>query len=449
MNVTVSDINDLRKGLVVSLTAAEVAEEEKAVLKEVQKQARVPGFRAGKAPLPMLRTRFRKEVREQLGRKVMDRAYRGAVEEKGLEVYDVVDVKGLEEMDPSTDVTLDITIDLVPSFDLPAYKELPTQVPSADVSDEEVDASVERIRRERADFSVVERAAAEGDYVKLSYTGQIGEQAVSELLGDEPSNKVWAQVENGWEEVGTDEAKEYGVPAIIDALAGHVAGDHFSVEASFADDFKIEALRGQTATYAVTVHEVRERVLPPLDEDFLKSIGVESVEDLKGQLLDQLENRKKREVVEQQRRQIIDQLLAGVDFPVPVSAVESETQNVMGRIMVENMQRGVPEDDFEKNKEALYAQSAQIAERDVKLQFILTRVAKEEEITVGQGDLQQAIMAMASQQRRAPEELIKELQKDRGRVAHLQRQVLFGKTLDFLVKQAKVEVESAAASADA
>jgi len=440
VNVTVTDVSDLRKELTVSLSADELASEEQSILKEFQKQAKVPGFRAGKAPFPMIRQRFRKALQEELSKKVMSRAYQFAVEDKELEVFTIVEANEVESIDVTQDLAVDLTVDLNPTFDLPTYKGLETKVPSTEVSDEEVDEAIERMRRERADFKVVERAAEASDYVKLSYTGKVGDEAISAIIPDAPANKSWAGVENGWEEAGTDEAKQFGVPAVIDGIVGMAKDETKSVEQTFEDDFKIEELRGKTATYEITVHEVRERVLPELDEEFLKGLQLESVEELKGRVLESLEAQKEQKKAEAQRQQIVDQILAAVEFPLPMSAVESETQNVMGRIMMENMQRGVPREEFEKNKEGLHDQSAQIAQRDVKMRFVLGKIASEEKIQVEQEDLSRAIMSVAQQQRRSPEELVKELQKDRNQVNQLQQQVLIGKTLDFLTKEAKVEI---------
>jgi trigger factor len=450
VNVSVTDVSELRKELTVSLTSAELVEEEQVLLKEFQKQAKVPGFRQGKAPFPMLRQRFRKTLQEELGKKVMARAYQFAVEDRDLKVFNIVEAQPVEEIDTTRDLAVDLTVDLTPEFELPTYKGLETKVPSTEVSDEEVEASIEHMRRERADFKPVERAAEAGDYVKLSYTGKVGDQTVAELIPDEPANKSWSAIENGWEEAGTDEAKRFGVPAVIDGVVGMAAGESKTVEEVFAADFKIAELQGLTAQYEITVHEVRQRVLPELDEDFLKGLQLESVEELKERILDHLEKQKKQRRAEVQRRQIIDQLLMAVEFPLPQSAIDQETQNVMGRIMVENMQRGVAREEFEENKESLHAQSAQIAVRDVKLRFVVAKIAQAESIEVTQEDLSRAIMSVAMQQRRKPEELVKELREDRNQVSFLQQQVLMGKTLDFLTKEAKVEIsEDAGAPVEA
>lgn len=449
VNVTVTDVSELRKELTVSFSASELVEEENALLKDFRKQAKVPGFRQGKVPETIIRQRFKKGIGEELARKVSQKAFQFAVEDKDLKVHQIVDVAKLEEVDASQDLAVDFTVDLVPDIQLPEYKGLETKAPSTDVSDEEVEQAIERIRRERADFSEVERAAGQGDYVKLSYTGTVDGTAISELIGEDAANRSWGTVENGWEEAGTDEAKTYGVPAIIDGIVGLSAGDTKTITTDYEKDFKIEALQGKSGSYEVTVHEVRERKLPELDEEFLKSIQVESVEALKGQLLDNLEAQKKQKSSEAQRNQIIEHLIGKVETPLPESAIEAETQQVMARIMMENMQRGIAEDDFEKNKAALHAQSAGIAERDVKARFILSKVAETESIEVSNEDLQRAIMNIAMQQRRSPDELVKELREDQNKVRELQGQVLMSKTLDFLVKEAKVETVEGEEAANA
>jgi trigger factor len=244
-------------------------------------------------------------------------------------------------------------------------------------------------------------------------------------------------VTDGWEEAGTAEAKEFGVPAVIDGVVGMKAGDKKTVEQEIADDFAIEALQGKTISYEVEVGEVRERKLPELDEDFLKTVQAETVEDFKAQIMDQLEAQKKQQSTESQRQQILDFLGNAVDFALPESAVEGATQQAMARMISQNMQMGMQEEEFEKHKEEIYAGAAATAARDVKLELILTRIAKEEEITVENEELSRAVYSMAMQNQQKPEDLAKELRKDRNKVVELQRQVLFAKTLDLLLNESK------------
>ncbi len=442
VNVTVTDISDTRKDLVVTVSGEEIAAEEARVLKQFKKEARIPGFRPGKAPEAMIRSRYKKALVDELNRAMNSKVYKEALDDSKLEVYSVVSFQEPEGYTPGQEISVDMTVDFAPSFETPEYKGLEVEVASAEVADSEIDEAIEGLRGQRANFEVVERAVAESNYVKLSYVGTVDGQPVKELLGENSRLAYWGAAENGWEEAGTEQARQYGVPEVVDGVVGLSAGEKTTVEHTFPDDFQVEALRGKKATYEVEVHEVRERVLPEIDEEFLKSQQAESLEDLKDNLLNQLESRKKQEIEQSKREQLIQKLLAAVDFPLPESGIEGETQNVMGRIMVENMQRGVPREEFEKNKEAFYAQARQMAERDVKLQLILQRIAKEEKIEVQNEDIQRAVINSAIQSRQRPEDLVKELQKDRQKVLNLQRQILLGKTLDLLAKEAKVSEKS-------
>jgi trigger factor len=436
VNVSITDINETRKDVVVSISGEEVAKEEARVLKKFMQQAKVPGFRPGKAPKARVLQLYAKQVKEELSSALMRAAYDEVIKHDDLDVYTVVDFPEPGEFVAGQEVSIDMTVDINPKFDLPDYKGIPTKPPSIEVKDEEIEETIERIRRQRADFEVVEREAAAGDYVKVSYAGSLNGDPVAGQLKDQPRLQAWGTVTEGWEEAGSEEGKQFGVPAVIDGLVGLKAGDTLSVEQVIADDFPVEALRGQAVTYAIEAHEVRERKLPEIDEEFLKSVRAESLEEFKANIMDELESTRKREAADAEREQILKFLDEAVNIPLPESALEAETQNAMGRIISQNMQQGVPEEEFEKHKEQIHAGAQQAARRDVKLQVILGRIAEKENIKVENEDLSRAVYSMAIQQRQKPEDLAKEFRKDRRRLVSLQRQILFSKTLEFLQKQA-------------
>ncbi len=435
VNVSINDITDTRKDVVVTISGDDVSKEESRILKAFIKEAKVPGFRPGKAPESRIRQLYGNQIRDELKTALMRSAYEAVTEKEDLDVYTVVEFPEPDHIAPDEEVSLDLTIDINPDFELPEYRNIDTEVPPTEVEDKEIEDTIDRIRRQRADFEVVERPAAEGDYVKVSYKGTLDGEDISDKLKDHPRLQAWGVVTEGWEEAGTEEARQFGVPAVIDGLVGMQAGDRKTVEQVIPEDFAVEELREKTLSYEIEVHEVRERKLPEIDEAFLKSVHAETLEDFKAQIMDELEAQKKRQAEDAQRNQILEFLGNAVDIPLPQSALEAETQNAMGRIINQNMQQGVPEEEFEKHKEQIHAGAVQSAERDVKLQIILNRIARAEGISVENEDLSRAVYTMAMQQRQKPEDLAKELRKDRNRVIQLQRQILFSKTVDFLVKE--------------
>ncbi len=433
MNIATQDVSETRKNLVISFEAAEIDTEHKAVVAEFTKSARLPGFRPGKAPAAMVQKRYAKEIAEDFKQKVVTKAYRSGLDESKL---DVITVTKLDEgtIAPGTAATITVTLDIRPAFELPAYEGLPTTIESTEATDKEVDDALERMRAERADFSAVERASQKGDYVKLAYEGTVDGQSIAELV---PDKQIYAKVPQTWEEV---EGEHEGViPGLGKDLGGLKTGDKKDVTVTFPAEFTpAPALAGKTAVYAVEVQEVRERVLPALDEAFFKQHQADDLEGLRTNLRNQIKGQKEMRNRSEQRRQVTEALLAKVEFPVPESMVESETQGVLRQFIDENMRRGVPAEQFEKDKEQLYANAREAAVTRVKSQLVLAKVAEKEKISVTEQDINAFIYQEAMRSRQAPDKLVKELSQNRDRLRGVQQSIIFDKALDLLVTKATV-----------
>ena len=431
MNIEIQDVSASRKTLVVTLDKSEVEAVHRSVVAEIAKGASLPGFRPGKAPAAVVEKRFAKEIEGEFKTKVVNKAYSDGLEQSKLAVFSVVDVKeGVIE--PSLSAAVTFTVDLRPEFPVPEYKGLSTEVGTVDVTDAEVDAAIEGMRAERADFKVVERASQKADYVKLSYEGKIGEQAVAELV---PDRTIFGKAPQTWEEV---EGNEGLIPGLGQQIAGLSKGDKKDVKITFPADFHVTELAGNEAVYAIEVLEVREKVLPELDEAFLKGLQVESVDALKTRTREHLKYRKEMDNRAAQRQQVTEKLAAGVDFEIPQTLIESETQSILRRFMEENLRRGVPQDAFEKNKAQLFEDARKAAARNAKVQLILARIAAEEKIELKDADYDRFIRMEAMRSGERPEKLVKELGKDRERLRAMQQQMLLDKSLDFVVSQATV-----------
>ena len=297
----------------------------------------------------------------------------------------MLNVTNLQEgtIEPGAAASITITVDVRPAFDLPDYKGLPTTVTPVAPTEAEIDQVVERMRAERADFSAVTRAAAKGDYVKLAYEGTVNGQAILEIV---PDKQIYGKVPQTWEEVEGE--NESLIPMLGRQLAGLEPGGKKDITVTFPAEFAgAPVLAGKTAVYTVEVQEVRERVLPPLDEAFLKAHQADDVEALRTNVRNQLTAQKERNNRTEQRRQVTEALLAKVDFPVPESMVEGETQSVLRNFIDENMRRGVPAEQFEKDKEALFANARTAALTRVKSQLVLAKIAEAEKLKVTEQDM--------------------------------------------------------------
>jgi trigger factor len=296
---------------------------------------------------------------------------------------------------------------------------------------------IEAMRSDRAEFKVTERTAAKGDYVKLSYAGKVDGQPVAELV---PDKQIYGEVPQTWEEV---EGEHEGViPGLGKYLAGLKAGDKKDIEITFPAEFAAApALAGKKAVYAVEVQEIRERVLPPLDETFFKANQADDLDGLKASVRNNLKMQKEYQNRSEQRRQVSDALLEKVDFAAPESLVESETQGVLRQFIEENMRRGVPQEQFEKDKQELVENARKAATRRVKLQLILAKIAEAEKIQVGEQDINNFIYREAMRTNEKPDKLVKELSKNRDALRSVQQSIIFDKAVDFLVSKATVTTQ--------
>ena len=433
MNVQLNSVSDTRKNLVVTLDKSEVDTEHQAVVAEFSQMAKIPGFRPGKAPAAMVVKRFGKEIAEEFKQKVVSKAYRGALEQQKLDVLNVVNVEP-GEIQAGLSAAITITLDVRPEFQLPDYSGLETTVASTDSTDAEVDQIIESLRSERAEFKTAERPAAKGDYVKLAYEGTVDGKPVAELA---PDKQIYGKVPQTWEEV--EGANEGVIPGLGKDLACVKAGDKKNVNITFPADFApVPALAGKNAVYAIEVQEVRERALPPLDEAFFKANQVDDLAALKTSVSNNLKLQKEHQNRTEQRRQVIDALAAKVEFSVPDSLVENETQGVLRQFIEENMRRGIPQEQFEKDKKQLFDNARSAAAKRVKVQLILAKIAEAEKLTVTEKDIDNFIYREAMRTQQKPDKMVKVLSSDREQLRAVQQSIIFDKSVDFLVSKAKV-----------
>ncbi len=440
MNIDIQNISDTRKTLAVTLDAAEVDAEHKAVVAEFARMARLPGFRPGKAPVDIVLKRFAKEIAEEFKQKVVTKAYRGGLEQAKL---DVITVANVDEgtVQAGQPATLTFTIDVRPEFTLPDYSGIATEIQPTESTDAEIDQVIEGMRAERADFKVAERPSQKGDYVKLAYEGTVDGKPILELA---PDKQIYGKVPQTWEEV---EGQNEGlIPGLCKQIAGLKAGDKKDVSVSFPAEFTaVPVLAGKTASYAIEVQEIRERVLPPMDEAFFKANQADNLEALRDSIRGRLKMQKEFQNRSAQRRQITDALLAKIEFSVPESLVETETQGVLRQFIEENMRRGVAADQFEKDKKELYEGAKKAAAGRVKSQLILAKIAEKEELQVSEQDIDAFIYREAMRTNQTPEKLVKVLTKDREQLRSVQQSIIFDKALDLLVSKATVTTASAKA----
>ena len=435
MNLEIKEAGDARKIVNVSFDVDEMSEKGNQVCKELSRIANIPGFRKGKAPEQVIRKKYATEIIQELNRKVSTAAYEAVLENKDIKVYSILKVDA-GDVQLGIPATVEVTVDIEPDFELPKYEEFELTTHPTEVKDEEVDKELYSLRDQRASFEEVERAIVEGYYVKCSYEGMLDGSPVAELLPDKP---MYGKQTNTWEEAG--QAKGLGVDAIAQAVIGIKKEDKKEVDADFAKDFEVAPLAGKKVIYSLEIHEVREKKAPAADdEEFLKSLKVENLDDLKKKIKDDLLSRKERENIDGKRSQVTQKFLEIPDFPLPQQAVEDESKSIFQSNIQRAVQQGAKQEDMESKRDELWNEAQVQGKARVKITITLGRIAELEKIEVSNEDLAQAATREAMMMRADPQVYVQELAKDQARISRLRQDVLHDKTLELVASKAKEKV---------
>lgn len=430
MNVSVENLAPCRKLLRIEIDAPAVETAFDAVTNDFRKEANLPGFRPGKAPRDMVAKRYEKEIADEVRRKLISENYRKAVDDQKLEVLGVPDIEEIQFGRGQT-MQFAATVETAPEFQLPEYKGLPAKREIRGVTDEDVQRALDVLREQRVSFQTAARAAATGDVVVVNYTGTCEGKPIVELA---PTAKSLGEAKAFW--IGID-ARSF-LPGFGDQLIGAQAGDQRTVAVDFPADFSTTELAGKKGEFAVEIVEVKERVLPAMDEEFAKALGAESLEKLREGVRKDLENELKYKLDRQVRAQVVRGLLDRVQFDLPESAVASETRNVVYDIVNENARRGVKRDAIEKEKESIYAAATNSAKERVKIGFLVQKIAEKEDVKVSNDEIARRATMLAAMYQIPAEKFIQDLQKRNGLI-ELYDQIAHEKVMDLLQQHAQIE----------
>ena len=436
VNVTVENLAPCKKLVRVELDAAAVDAAFAAITKEYQKQAALPGFRPGKAPLPMVVKKYDAEIKDEAKRKLIGEHYRKAIDEQKIAVVGYPDIEEVQ-FGRGQALQFTATVETAPEFTLPEYKGLPAQIETKSVTEADIEKALTMLRGQHANYNTVARPLATGDIAVVNYTGTCEGKAITELA---PTAKGLTEQKNFWVETAT--AGNF-IPGFAEQLLGAQAGDRRMVNVDFPADFVTPQLQGKKGVYEVELVEVKEKVLPELNDELAKKFGAENLEKLQAGVRTDLENELKYSQSKAVRAQVVHALLSRVNFDLPESAVANETRNVVYDLVRQNTQRGVARELIEQQKDEIYANAAVNAKERVKLAFLVGRIATQEKIQATQEDVVKRAQQLAMMYQIPFEQFVKDLQKRDG-INELYEQVLHEKVLDLLEKNAAL-TEGAAA----
>lgn len=373
--------NKEQKTLSVTVDGQDWADAQERAFKKASKDVTVPGFRKGKAPESMLR----KQVSQQA---VMMEAVNEALQDMytfGLEDSEVspvaqpeVDVKSLTQ----EELVVDFKVEVMPEVQLdPKYKELKLEVEEVSVQDDEVDAEISRLQEEAAQWVLKEEGEVEeGNKVVLDYEGFKGEEAFD-----------GGKAENAELEIGS---KSF-IPGFEEALVGVKSGESKDLELTFPEDYPAEDLKGQDVIFKTTIHEIREKVLPELDDEFVKELdedGVETLDQLKETLKSRLLEERQQQAKVTAQDNLINQVLEHATVDIPEVMIDNEAQQLLAEFQQRLSQQGLNFDMYKQilgqTDEDVMAQIRPDANQRVLYRLVMNEVAKQEGVEVTPEDIE-------------------------------------------------------------
>lgn len=437
MNVAFEPLPNCLANLKIEVDPPDVQKKMGEITSQYTKMARLPGFRQGKAPRAVVEKKFTKEIREEVTRQVLSDACRSAIEERKLRVLSLAEIEDVEWGEDKS-LKFRATLVLQPEFDLPDYKGLPVTVPAVAVTDADVDESIESLREQQADFPDVKppRPVAMGDYVVVDYDGTIDGEPVHVKFPK--AGKPLSHNKGFWIKM-TDEAF---FPGYCANLVGASIGETREFDVEVPTDFPVEGMPGTKIHYKVAVTELKERVLPELNDAFADGVTKgKTLAELRVMAREELEKQKQRQVDAAKRSGAMAHLISKVECELPTNLVRQQTQTILDEIVRENQERGVADEILREHEKDLVGSAAQSARDRIKGTFILLRIAEKESIKITEMDLRRRISQLAQRSRMTFDKMLKELQK-RGAMDQIKEELVTAKTLDFVASQTSVTTET-------
>lgn len=442
MNIVVEKQPKCVATLRVEIPVDRVDREHAKISRGYATKARIPGFRPGKAPSAVVEKRFQKEIIEELHGALINEAYDEALKQESLHVLDF----GMPEdvtTHPDGSITFVSKLTLAPEVTLPDYKGVSVTVPPYAVPDEEIEAQLTALQERYADFNDIEgRAAAMGDFAVVDYTSTVDGKATDEFLG-KPAGYLSSR-DGFW--VRLDE-KAF-LPGFAAQLVAMNAGDSKEITVTLPEDFPIEELRNQQLVFQTTVKELKQAVLPALDDELAERIAPgKTMEAIKEIIRENMEGERRRKIDDMKVNQIVAHFNAQVNFELPDELVTQETQSQADALVKRGVQAGMSEGEIESQQNEIFASAGDQAVSNLRTNFILQEIARAEKITVTDNELVNHLMQIANSRKIAPKKFIKDMQRE-GRIPTIRSSMAIGKTIDFLVEHANV-VESKETTLDA
>jgi trigger factor len=415
----------LMREIAVEVDADTVSKAFRTVVKKYQKLARIPGFRVGKVPETVIKSRFAKEVRQEVLDSLVSERFRQAIVEQKLSPVSQPQLTNLMLADGAP-LQFKAAFEIKPDIDVTGYDSTVVEKPDTTLTDAEFEGELARVMDQHGTVEPVEedRPLVDGDWAEIEFKGEIQEMAT--VVGEENTNKP--EPITG-EDVLIEVNGKNTLQAFTDALRGSKVGQEMTFEVNYPADFGEQKLAGQTVKYDVTVKAIKRKTYPEKDEEFAKQLGdYESWDEFEQELRARASGRKKEALESQAKEKMLNELIGRIQFPVPETFVQQQVDARLDRGLRALAQQGMTADDMRKlDFGRLRAAQRDQAIGEVKASLILDRIAEVEGVQVSEDEMERE-MLMASLQAREPLDTLRARMTEDGSIERMREQMRREKT---------------------
>ncbi len=406
----------------VTVPASELQTLSAARLKELSKNMRVPGFRPGKAPQQLLEQRYGDAVMGEIVEKAVNDSTQATIRDNKLRPATQPKVENVS-FEKGKDLEFTVALEILPEVTVMDMKSIKLERPVTKVADKTIEDALNRIAKNNRKTETVteKRAAKKGDVVVIDYAGTL----------EDGTTKPGMASAGYHLELGSNSF----IAGFEDQLTGAKAGDKLDVNVQFPADYGAADLAGKKATFAVTVHELREAKDPEVNDEFAKTLGLEDLEALKKAVRDQMEGEYSQHSRQKVKRALFDLLDEKHKFELPQGMVDAEYQICIEQIEQEKKYKNDDTLMTDEEKEEL----KDIAQRRVRLGLILSEVGQSNNITVSDQDLQRAVMEQARRFPGQEAQVYEMFRKNQQMIDSLRAPIFEDKVVDFILELAEVK----------
>lgn len=413
--------DNCKKEMEATIPVADVAAETDRVIAALQKQVKLPGFRPGKTPVSIIKTRFQSDIRQKVVENLVPRAFRAQADKEQWKVVGTPNIKDIK-FEPNEPIWFKAEFEVAPEFDLGEYRDLTVPYADPQVTDEDVEKRLEVARDRKAEYVNIDpRPLADGDYAVVSLVSVAG------VEGDP------VQSDEMILHIGDPET----MPQFTEALRGEEPGVVKQVTVDYPENYGSERLAGRSVTFDVTVKGLRRKELPEANDEFASDLGdFKTIGELREQIRRDIHREKETQAKQEAQTKLIDTLVDTHSFPVPEAYVDRQIEMNLEARVRELAAQGIDPRNLKIDWDELRKSQTERARRDVKASLLLDRIAEREAIGTMNDEIDREIHR-ASRQMREPAAAIRMKWEKDGTLNRIASRIRTEKTLNFLFENAR------------